>query len=315
MCAKTMRRRLTTALIACSGLVSLMTGCNSMNGVVMNDSGRAYYERGNYTMARQEFQRAIADDPDNADYIANLAATMKKSGDFAGAEQTYRHAMSVDPEHQPSYHGLAQMMHEQGRSAEAHDMLDTWAFTQPYNASPHVELAWLSRETGDRAGAEKSLQHALKINPKHPTALANLGQVYQDQGRPQQAMAYYKRSLNSAWRQKDVQKRLAGLENQYTPNPRRRQIVQNGATGQPMVVHRFQMPTVAAPTVVAQPGPVINGPQLGAVPSPVTGVPTPVVAGSPQPTPAIQLAQPVFEDPDPAHAPRISSDYPLVEAQ
>jgi tetratricopeptide (TPR) repeat protein len=311
MCATVLRRRLTAALLACPGLLMFCGGCNTMSGVVMNDSGRAYYERGNYAMAQQEFKRAITDDPNNADYIANLAAAMRKQGNIAGAEQTYQHAISVDPEHQPSYHGLAQLYHETGRTAQAHDVLDTWAFTQPYNSAPHVEMAWLHRETGNRQAAERSLQQALKINPKNSVALSNLGQVYEESGQPQQALAYYQRSLNSSWRQPEVQSRLAGLQRQYHPDPRRRYYVRHAPTGQTMVAHPMPAPRMPQQAVIM---PAPDGPQLGAVPAPISGVPTPVVTGSPHFAPAVQLASPEF-DPDPAHAPQMSSTLPVVEPQ
>jgi hypothetical protein len=51
----------------------------------------------------------------------------------------------------------------------------------------------------------------LKIQPNHPTALAQLGQVYQESGQPELAVAYYERSLQGNWRQPEVQTRMAAL--------------------------------------------------------------------------------------------------------
>lgn len=203
------------AVASAVGLSAL--GCNQMNGWVMNESGTAYYERGNYAMARQEFQRAMADDPYNADFAHNLATAMKKQGDVAGAERVYRHALNINPSHQPSHHELAQLMVGQGRQAEAMDLVQTWVDTQPYVAEAYVEKAWLQQETGDLAGAEQTLQQALQISPNHDVATAQLGQIYQKSGRNDLAVAMYQRSLYSNWSQPEVQSRVATIQGTTTP--------------------------------------------------------------------------------------------------
>ena len=135
---------------------SLLNGCAQMNGYVMNDSGQQYFKQGNYAMAKQEFHRAVMDDPLNADYVYNLASANRKQGDVQSAERIYRHALQVDGSHQPSYHGLASLMIEEGRTDEARQLLETWQGSQPYESNSHVEMAWLQRKEGNVKGAKQS---------------------------------------------------------------------------------------------------------------------------------------------------------------
>ncbi len=188
-----------------------LAGCNTMVAGLNNFEGQNYYKEGNYSMARMEFQRAIANQPFNANYVYNLAAAMQKQGDVVGAEQTYRKGIQLDPSHQPSYHGLISLLNQQGRQDEATSLLQAWAGSQPHSPVPRVEMAWLQREMGDTAGAEASLRSALEVQPNHPTALAHLGQIYQDTGRQGHAVAMYKRSLHHRWYQPEVHSRLAQL--------------------------------------------------------------------------------------------------------
>lgn len=201
-------RPLIQSLFVLAG-ITVSGGCATMGGKMANSSGMGYYEQGNYVAAASEFQTAAMNDPSNPDFVANLAKARMKMGDAAGSEHLYRQALTMAPSHQPSYHGLAELMMAQGRGQEAQSMLTTWSATQPYVAESHVELAWLQREMGQTDAAAQSLQKALEVNPSHATALAHMGEYYEEIGRPDQAVAMYQHSLSSDWNQPEVHSRIA----------------------------------------------------------------------------------------------------------
>ncbi len=239
-----------TRVSICLGLIVLSAGCRASNGWVMNNSGMGYYQRGNYTAARHEFTRAVADDPYHPDYRHNLAMAMQKQGDLPGAERVLRHNLSLDPMHQPTYHALAQSLLLQQRSGEAQELLAEWAETQPYATESHVEMAWLQRELGNHAAAEQSLRQALQIEPNNPVALAHLGQIHHQTGRSEEAAAYYQRSLASRWDQPEVQSRLATVSNRR--DRRRSAMIQNPGPEQPTTI--AQGPMMIESSVMASNG-------------------------------------------------------------
>jgi tetratricopeptide (TPR) repeat protein len=285
--------RLLLWLAACLSL----TGCNFMASRSNNGNGIAYFEQGEYLLAADEFKRAVADQPDNADYISNYATAMKKLGNLERAEQSYKHALNINPAHQPSYHGLASTYIETGRPQLASNLMRGWAETQPYNPAAHVEMAWVHRETGNYAAAEQELQAALKANPNHPVALSQLGQIYQDTGRQQQALAMYQSSLVSNWSQPEVHRRVA----QLNPNPAFHSNV-------PRTVYSAQSNlTAAAPQALMQPGPTLAQPQA------IPGQPMSATAATPVPDPQFMQPQPMLSA-DPAHVPDVATELPEVEA-
>jgi tetratricopeptide (TPR) repeat protein len=194
--------------ICCAGI---LCGCNSVNGYVMNESGKSYYNRGDFAAARHEFERAAMDSPHNANYAYNVAAAMQEQGDIMAAERMYQHAITLDPAHQPSYQGLAHLLNSQGRSAEAEQLLTGWSETQPYMPDANLSLARMQQNRGDYAAAEQTLQKALAVNPRHRKANAELGMVYRRQGRNQEAAAMYGRAMSLNPYDTDVQAEVIAL--------------------------------------------------------------------------------------------------------
>ncbi len=203
-------------------IAASLCGCSPIspvNGWVMNESGKAYYKRGDHLQARREFERALMDSPKNSDYAFNVASAMDQQGDHLAAETMYRHALTLDPGHQPAYHGLAAMMVHDGRTADADDLLNTWSATQPYSPEASTELGWLKTEQGDLDGADRELRKALRQNPRHSRALAQLGRVHGKSGRRGEAAADYARSLFMDPEQPETQAELASLGNDVYGSP------------------------------------------------------------------------------------------------
>ncbi|WP_231754074.1 tetratricopeptide repeat protein [Caulifigura coniformis] len=164
--ARIFRGTLTVAGVAWICIASTLCGCGSVNGYVMNESGKAYYRRGDYTAARHEFERALMDSPENPNYAYNVAAAMQQQGDVMAAEKMYQHALVIDPGHESSYEGLAHLLYNNDRTGEAEQLLTAWSDTQPYDENSSLTLARMQDNMGNTAGADMSYDRALAANPR-----------------------------------------------------------------------------------------------------------------------------------------------------
>ncbi|HVJ68452.1 MAG TPA: tetratricopeptide repeat protein [Caulifigura sp.] len=196
----TIMARLLNGALAVAGLswiafASTLCGCNSVNGYVMNESGKAYYRRGDYTAARHEFERALMDSPENANYAYNVAAAMQQQGDAMAAEKMYQHALVIDPGHEASYEGLAHLLYNNDRTGEAEQLLTAWSEAQPYDENSSIALAKMQDTLGNPAAADMAYDRALAANPNNSRLNNEMGNHYRRAGRRRDAAMAYQRGL------------------------------------------------------------------------------------------------------------------------
>ncbi len=186
-----------------------------------NDSsqGVQLYQQGNYLGAVNHFQQALARQPGNPDCFYNLGATYHQQAKVFGnaadrqvAEQYYHLCLARNPDHVACQRALAVLLVEDDRGQEAVSNLQQWAASRPGNPQPHIELARLAEEYGDRREAENQLIDALKIDPNNARALVAIGQLREAAGDPAQAVANYTRSLAINPGQPAVSARVAALQ-------------------------------------------------------------------------------------------------------
>jgi len=200
------------------GLVALAaTGCKvAADG--QNLQGARLYQSGNYDTAMQNFQKAVATDPTNADGYYNMACTMHRMGSAKNdqntlnqAETLYNQCLDVDPNHADCYRALAVLLVETGRSDKAFNLLKNWALRSPQVADARVELARLYEEFGDPEAAKTYLTEAVGLDQYNARAWNALGRLREQTGEYSQALANYQRSYNLNRFQPEIQERMAAL--------------------------------------------------------------------------------------------------------
>lgn len=205
-----------------AGLVAVAaaaTGCSNLASQSANVEGVRLYQQGNYQMASDRFQRAIAQDPKSPEGYYNLAAALHKTGtlynrpaDLQQAETLYNQSLERAPNHAECHRALAVLLTETGRQEEAFRLMNNWAAASPQLAAPKVELARLLEEVGQPEQAKAQLVNALTVEPHNARALTALGRLRDQSGERDQALANYQRSLALNRYQPEVAARVAQLQ-------------------------------------------------------------------------------------------------------
>ena len=153
---------------------------------------------GDPTGARRLFERAVAENPEDARAHFDLGMALELLDDPAGAEQRYRRAIELRPDFAEALNNLGLLLRAQGKSGEAVTMLRRAVAANPASAEGHINLALGLEESGDLPGAESEYREALRIDPGATMTRANLGLLLVRVGRKPEALAELKRALPGA---------------------------------------------------------------------------------------------------------------------
>lgn len=201
-----------------AALCSASVGCQYM-ATGYNLQGKKQYQKGDFAGAMQNFQKASQTNPRDADALYNMAAVFQNTGkqtgnaqDFEQAALLYQQCLEIDPNHEEAYRGYAVLMVERGQDTEAFELLRGWVARSPNSPEPRIELARLYKEFGDKETATELLTTALSIDHQNARTLRALGQLREEEGDYQAAIANYQRAYQLNTLQPDLAARIASLQ-------------------------------------------------------------------------------------------------------
>jgi tetratricopeptide (TPR) repeat protein len=182
---------------------------------------QVYYERGylywtmeKWEQARDDFQKALACDPDNAEVLAALGALLGEMQVFGGRFGAMgekgeivlpylRRAMELQPTNPMSYVWLASSYEKLGRRKEvAAAQRKAAELFPPGSAEAHLYLGQACQTVGDPRTAREHFEKCLSIAPSeyytHSEAHIGLGQVHSTLGEYDQALAAFNKALDTS---------------------------------------------------------------------------------------------------------------------
>ena len=132
-------------------------------------------------------ERVVSLVPDQAEAVLHLGSAYQGADLLLEAERAYRRCIAIASDLISAHVSLGILLKQQGRLDESRAALETALQLQPGAAEVWHNLGNLQRDLGDEAGACKSFERALDIDPefleaRYSRALALLGSGDLDQG-------------------------------------------------------------------------------------------------------------------------------------
>jgi len=198
--------------------------------------GSVFFGRGYYDQAGDAFQRALADDPSNAEALYGLGSVYLQQGKTAQAQESFlrttklepsypdtlpnawnnlgliatregrvaeaipyfQEALKLSPDHPVALENLGNAYRQEKQWEEARRTLERAVRVAPQDAAANYSLAMVFAELNETDRAYQYLQEALKLRPDYPEALNNLGVLYLRTQRPDDAVAKFEECMRIA---------------------------------------------------------------------------------------------------------------------
>ena len=196
-------------LLACAVAIG---GCNSTGGKTDSDStrtdaisrarihtelGMAYYGNNQMSVALEEFEEAVAADPNYAPAHNQLGLVYMALNEDKLARQSFERALKIDPADSSANNNYGMFLCQRKRDQEAFKYFMTALknplYSTPENAYTNAGIcAWLQ---GDDVRAEDWLRKALALQPNQPQALYYLAEVLFKRGEFKTARSLLTRHL------------------------------------------------------------------------------------------------------------------------
>lgn len=160
--------------------------------------GIAAMKKGDWSGARDAFEGAIKKNPKQADAHHYLGVVMEKTGDRGAAKKHYEDALAADPNLEEAAVNLVALNIEDKKWDDAVALAKKVLAKNAKNAPMHVNLAVALAGKDDKAGASRSFEDAIKLEPNKPDFYITYAQHQAQWGKRDEALATLKKAQGTA---------------------------------------------------------------------------------------------------------------------
>lgn len=163
---------------------------------VLDNLGLLCYREKRYGEAEYYLQKALALSPHDVTALVNLGGTEELSGDRAAAEANLRQAVAIAPLNVRALVKLGEFLQDQGKPVEAAAQFQAALRSQP-TLRAYYGLGIAEWSQGKTGLAEQTFLRGEALNPADSRSHFLLGLLYENTGRPRQALEQYQAGLRT----------------------------------------------------------------------------------------------------------------------
>lgn len=175
--------------------------------------GQLYYSQRKYDQAIEQFEKILAVESGNADVMYMLGSLYLETDQKERAIAILKKSIGIDPEHDGSLNTLGYLYTEEGKNLdEAMDLIKRALDISPDNGAYLDSLGWAYYKEGMYDKALETLKKADAIL-KDPVIYDHIGDVCSKLNQVEEAVKYWKLSLEILPEQDSVKQKIESAEN------------------------------------------------------------------------------------------------------
>lgn len=175
---------------------------------VRMDLGQLYFSQGNRPKAFEQFERAVVEAPENAELLYQVGTYFLEAERRPRATEIFRMCVQADGEHDGCLNALGYIYAEDGVNLDESVELITRAIAvDPRNPAYMDSLGWAYYQKGQYQLALAQLTQAAALI-EDPTVFDHLADVHFKLGHSDEAVRFWKRSLDLDAAQPQVRSKL-----------------------------------------------------------------------------------------------------------
>ncbi len=156
--------------------------------------GLIAHQTGHSQAAIDLIERAIALNPNVAEYYCNLGAVLQSLNRWEGVIAAYQKAIALQPDSAETFNNLGTALIRMGNPREAAAAFQHAIALRPDLPEPYYNLANL-QAAEDLDKSISGYRQAIALRPDNVEAIYNLGNALKDTGRVEEAIECYRRAI------------------------------------------------------------------------------------------------------------------------
>jgi tetratricopeptide (TPR) repeat protein len=145
--------------------------------------------------AKKAFNNALKLNPELVEAHSNLGYIELAESHAKKAVSYFEKAVALNAKHEASVAGLAIALNESGNPTRAIELLSSLTKWYPESERHWFNLGTIFQQEARNEEAIDAYKNALLVNPKHPPTFFNLATLYHESKQAQSAWTYYERCI------------------------------------------------------------------------------------------------------------------------
>jgi tetratricopeptide (TPR) repeat protein len=173
----------------------------------------------------EEFEKASQNDrttkenQTQAKHLVQQADELAMKNDFLGSLAVLQQAIAMDATYPAAYSQLAKLYYSSGEIEKANDAIGQALARAPYHPEYLYVQGTIFEKQGKMDDALAEFQRTVLVNPKESDAYFEMGTIYQQRGERAKARAAYEKAVEISPDDPDYKRALARLNNGATVKP------------------------------------------------------------------------------------------------